>query len=357
MLERIEEIRAEAAAAIEAAAGTRRAGGAAGPLPRPQSRADRRSCAGSPSCPPEERGAVGGGRQQGAQGARGAARGARRARSTPAELEAQLAERPGRRHPARRAAAAGRPPAPDHPHHAPDRGHDGRPRLPGRWRGPRSSTTTTTSPPSTTRPGHPARMLQDTFYVQSRPRGAAAHPHLAGAGARDGGAAAADLHRSSPARSTGATPTPPTARCSTRSRGWRSARGSPSPTCRGRCDEMLRAIFGAEREARMRPHFFPFTEPSVEVDVSCFQCERHRHAAPTASAATSARASAGSRSSAPAWSTPTCSASSSETATTPSGSRASPSAWGSSGSRCCATASPTCGASSTTTCGCWSSSR
>jgi phenylalanyl-tRNA synthetase alpha chain len=33
-----------------------------------------------------------------------------------------------------------------------------------------------------------------------------------------------------------------------------------------------RAIFGADREVRMRPHFFPFTEPSVEVDVSCFQC-------------------------------------------------------------------------------------
>jgi phenylalanyl-tRNA synthetase alpha chain len=33
-----------------------------------------------------------------------------------------------------------------------------------------------------------------------------------------------------------------------------------------------RAIFGPEREVRMRPHFFPFTEPSVEVDVSCFQC-------------------------------------------------------------------------------------
>jgi phenylalanyl-tRNA synthetase alpha chain len=33
-----------------------------------------------------------------------------------------------------------------------------------------------------------------------------------------------------------------------------------------------RAIFGSEREVRMRPHFFPFTEPSVEVDVSCFQC-------------------------------------------------------------------------------------
>ena len=35
-----------------------------------------------------------------------------------------------------------------------------------------------------------------------------------------------------------------------------------------------RAIFGEEREVRLRPHFFPFTEPSVEVDVSCFNCAR-----------------------------------------------------------------------------------
>ncbi len=33
-----------------------------------------------------------------------------------------------------------------------------------------------------------------------------------------------------------------------------------------------RAIFGPERDVRLRPHFFPFTEPSVEVDVSCFNC-------------------------------------------------------------------------------------
>jgi phenylalanyl-tRNA synthetase alpha chain len=33
-----------------------------------------------------------------------------------------------------------------------------------------------------------------------------------------------------------------------------------------------RAIFGEERKVRLRPHFFPFTEPSVEVDVSCFNC-------------------------------------------------------------------------------------
>ncbi|MGI8802827.1 MAG: phenylalanine--tRNA ligase subunit alpha [Solirubrobacteraceae bacterium] len=34
-----------------------------------------------------------------------------------------------------------------------------------------------------------------------------------------------------------------------------------------------RAIFGDERKVLLRPHFFPFTEPSVEVDVSCFACD------------------------------------------------------------------------------------
>ena len=33
-----------------------------------------------------------------------------------------------------------------------------------------------------------------------------------------------------------------------------------------------RAMFGSERDVRLRPHFFPFTEPSAEVDVSCFNC-------------------------------------------------------------------------------------
>jgi phenylalanyl-tRNA synthetase alpha chain len=32
------------------------------------------------------------------------------------------------------------------------------------------------------------------------------------------------------------------------------------------------AVFGDDRDVRLRPHFFPFTEPSVECDVSCFNC-------------------------------------------------------------------------------------
>jgi phenylalanyl-tRNA synthetase alpha chain len=37
--------------------------------------------------------------------------------------------------------------------------------------------------------------------------------------------------------------------------------------------EFARGMFGAKREVRLRPGYFPFTEPSVEVDVSCFVCD------------------------------------------------------------------------------------
>lgn len=35
-----------------------------------------------------------------------------------------------------------------------------------------------------------------------------------------------------------------------------------------------RAMFGADIETRFRPHFFPFTEPSAEVDASCVFCQK-----------------------------------------------------------------------------------
>jgi phenylalanyl-tRNA synthetase alpha chain len=35
---------------------------------------------------------------------------------------------------------------------------------------------------------------------------------------------------------------------------------------------VLKKLFGSSRKIRLRPSFFPFTEPSVEVDVSCFKC-------------------------------------------------------------------------------------
>ena len=35
---------------------------------------------------------------------------------------------------------------------------------------------------------------------------------------------------------------------------------------------MAKRLFGDDREIRLRPSYFPFTEPSIEVDVSCFKC-------------------------------------------------------------------------------------
>lgn len=40
---------------------------------------------------------------------------------------------------------------------------------------------------------------------------------------------------------------------------------------KGTFDEAIKNIFG-ERETRFRPSFYPFTEPSVELDISCFNC-------------------------------------------------------------------------------------
>ncbi|ARE27758.1 phenylalanyl-tRNA synthetase subunit alpha [Lactococcus cremoris] len=41
---------------------------------------------------------------------------------------------------------------------------------------------------------------------------------------------------------------------------------------KGTLDLVMKKMFGQERELRWRPSYFPFTEPSVEVDISCFKC-------------------------------------------------------------------------------------
>ena len=41
---------------------------------------------------------------------------------------------------------------------------------------------------------------------------------------------------------------------------------------KGTLERFAQLMFGADTKVRFRPHHFPFTEPSAEVDVSCFQC-------------------------------------------------------------------------------------
>jgi phenylalanyl-tRNA synthetase alpha chain len=49
-------------------------------------------------------------------------------------------------------------------------------------------------------------------------------------------------------------------------------RGITLADLKGTLLHLMRALFGEDRDVRFRTHFFPFTEPSIEPDVSCFLC-------------------------------------------------------------------------------------
>ncbi len=120
-------------------------------------------------------------------------------------------------------------------------------------------------------PGHPARMLQDTFYVQSHPD-VLLRTHTSPMQVRAMETQEPPIFVIVPGkvyrRDSDATHSPMFHQVE----GLAIAEGITLADLQGTLLAMVRAIFGDEREVRLRPHFFPFTEPSVEVDVSCFQC-------------------------------------------------------------------------------------
>ena len=142
-------------------------------------------------------------------------------------------------------------------------------------------------------PGHPARMLQDTFYVDPGSLGEA--PELVGPegepltvppGPRDvllrthtSPMQVRGMESQEPPifivipgrvyrRDSDATHTPMFHQIE----GLAVGEGITLADLHGTLLTFARAIFGPDRDVRIRPHFFPFTEPSVEVDVSCFRC-------------------------------------------------------------------------------------
>jgi phenylalanyl-tRNA synthetase alpha chain len=120
-------------------------------------------------------------------------------------------------------------------------------------------------------PGHPARMLQDTFYVQSHPE-VLLRTHTSPVQIRAMESQPPPVFLIMPGkvyrRDSDATHTPMFHQVE----GLAIGEGITLADLKGTLEELLRAIFGEQRQIRMRPHFFPFTEPSVEVDVSCFRC-------------------------------------------------------------------------------------
>ena len=120
--------------------------------------------------------------------------------------------------------------------------------------------------------GHPARMLQDTFYIQSHPD-VLLRTHTSPVQIRAMETQPPPIFIVVPGkvyrRDSDATHSP----MFHQMEGLALGASITLADLQGTLRAMLRAIFGERREVRMRPHFFPFTEPSVEFDVSCFQCE------------------------------------------------------------------------------------
>jgi phenylalanyl-tRNA synthetase alpha chain len=120
--------------------------------------------------------------------------------------------------------------------------------------------------------GHPARQLQDTFYIQSHPD-VLLRTHTSPMQIRAMETQAPPIFIVIPGkvyrRDSDATHSP----MFHQMEGLAIAAGLTLADLQGTLLAMSRALFGDTREVRLRPHYFPFTEPSVEVDVSCFQCD------------------------------------------------------------------------------------
>ena len=119
-------------------------------------------------------------------------------------------------------------------------------------------------------PGHPARMLQDTFYFSED---VLLRTHTSPMQVRAMELQEPPIYIVVPGkcyrRDSDATHTPMFHQVE----GLAIDEDITLADLQGVLLEFARAIFGPEREIRLRPHFFPFTEPSVEVDVSCFNCK------------------------------------------------------------------------------------
>jgi phenylalanyl-tRNA synthetase alpha chain len=118
-------------------------------------------------------------------------------------------------------------------------------------------------------PTHPARGLSDTFYVDS---GTVLRTHTSPMQVRAMEQHPPPLYVVIPGRvyrrDNDATHTPQFHQVE----GLAVDEDITLADLKGTLLEFSRAIFGDERDVRLRGHFFPFTEPSVEVDVSCFNC-------------------------------------------------------------------------------------
>jgi phenylalanyl-tRNA synthetase alpha chain len=128
-------------------------------------------------------------------------------------------------------------------------------------------------------PDHPARDMQDTLYLAAPVRSAAGSPatllrtHTSGMQIRYMEQHKPPVRLIAPGRvyrrdNLDLTHTP----MFTQVEGLVVGEGISLADLKGTLFVFLRELFGEERKLRFRPSFFPYTEPSAEVDISCGAC-------------------------------------------------------------------------------------
>ncbi len=122
-------------------------------------------------------------------------------------------------------------------------------------------------------PDHPARTLQDTFWVESEESGLVLRTQTSPVQIRTMLRREPPIYAVSPGRvyrtdELDATHTP----VFTQVEGLVVDEGITMAHLRGTLEHFARAMFGADTVTRLRPSYFPFTEPSAEMDLRCWIC-------------------------------------------------------------------------------------
>ncbi len=122
-------------------------------------------------------------------------------------------------------------------------------------------------------PDHPARGLQDTFWVGSDESGVVLRTHTSPVQARTMLSQQPPIHIICPGRTyrtdeLDATHSPVFSQVE----GLVVDEGITMAHLKGTLDHFASSMFGEGIVTRLRPHYFPFTEPSAEVDLECFVC-------------------------------------------------------------------------------------
>ena len=122
-------------------------------------------------------------------------------------------------------------------------------------------------------PDHPARSMQDTFFVESPDSGVVLRTHTSPVQIRTMLDRQPPIYMVAPGRvfrtdELDATHTPVFSQIE----GLAVDRNITMADLKGTLDHFAEALFGAGLVTRLRPSYFPFTEPSAELDLQCFVC-------------------------------------------------------------------------------------